>query len=76
MTSYCNLGSVWVEKGRKSELLCFSSDLLEIWYRGNFEMLITKRKPKLKIGNDLGKNKIIPSTLQQWCCHGNSGCPI
>ena len=44
MKSSCILGSVQVEKSRKSELLCFSSDLLEIWYRGNFEMLITKKE--------------------------------
>ena len=72
MTS-CILGSLWVENSRKSELLCFSSNFLEIWYRGNFEMLITERKPKLNSGKDLGKNcnflpilaKILPSTFQQ-----------
>ena len=40
---------------------------------GNFEMLVTKIKPKLKLEIDLSKNrnfrpilaKIIPSTLQQ-----------
>ena len=30
MTSSCNLGCIRVEKSRKSELLCFLSDLLEI----------------------------------------------
>ena len=42
-------------KSRKSQLLCFLSDLREIWYGGNFEMLITKGKPKLKSENDLSK---------------------
>ena len=55
MTSSCILGSIQVERSRKSELLCSSSDLLEIWYSGNFEMLMTKRKPKLKLENDLRK---------------------
>ena len=35
VTSSCISGSVRVEKKiEKLELLCFSSDLLEIWYRG------------------------------------------
>ena len=55
VTSSCILGSVQVEKSRKSELLCCSSDLLEIRYRGNVEMLITKRKTKLKLENNLSK---------------------
>ena len=56
MMSYFILGSVRVEKSRKSELLCFLFDLLDIWYRGNCEMRITKRKPKLlKLENDLSK---------------------
>ena len=33
----------------------FLSDFLEIWYRGNFEMLIIKSKPKFKSENDLSK---------------------
>ena len=32
MTSSCILGSVQVEKSRKLELLCFSSDFVKIWY--------------------------------------------
>ena len=55
MRSSCISSSVGIEKSRKLELLCFSSDLLEIWYRGNFEMLITKRRPKLKLENNLSK---------------------
>ena len=45
---------------------------LNIGIGGNFEILITKRKPKLTLDNDLSKNcnflpileKITPSTLQ------------
>ena len=32
-------------KSRKSELLCFSSDLFGFGIGGSFEMLIKKRKP-------------------------------
>ena len=63
----------------------FLSDLLEIWYRGNFEMLITKTKSKLKLENDWSKKLQFstdfsqnfakyPSTIalqcQQWMSHG------
>ena len=85
MTSSCILGFVQVENSRKLELLCFSSDLLEIWYGGSFEMLITKRRPKLKLGNILSKklkfssdfsqnytkhSSTIALPLQQWMSHG------
>ena len=40
-------------KSRKLELLCFLSDLLEIW--GNLAVLIRKRRLKLKLKNDLSK---------------------
>ena len=36
MTFYDVILSVRVEKSRKSEFLCFSSNLLEMWYRGDF----------------------------------------
>ena len=63
----------------------FLSDLLEIWYRGNFEMLITKSKPKLKLENDLSKKlqfstdfsqnftehaSTIALPWKQWISHG------
>ena len=65
MTSSSILGSAPVEKSRKSELLCFSSDLLEIWYGGNLEMLITKRRPKLKLENDLSQKLQLSSNFGQ-----------
>ena len=92
MTSYCILGSIRVENSRKRELLCFSSDLLEIRYEGgggggggNFDMLITKRRPKLKLENLLSKklqfstdfcknytkhSLTIVLPWQQWMSHG------
>ena len=82
MTSSGIFGSVWVEKSRKSELLCFHPICLKFGIGGNFEMLITKRRAKLKLENDLTNwdflsilPKIIPITLQQYRCHGDSGCP-
>ena len=53
------------KKSRKSKLLCFSSDLLEIWYRGNFEVLIIKRRPKLKLENDLSKKLQFSTNFSQ-----------
>ena len=85
MTSSCTLGFDWVENSRKSERLCFSSDLLEIWYGGNFERLITKRRPELKLENVLSKklqfstnfsqnyakhSSTITLPWQQWMSHG------
>ena len=53
MTSSCILGSVWLKKVENPNFSVFKSSLLEIWYGGNFEMLITKSNPKLRLGNDL-----------------------
>ena len=55
MTSSCISGFVRVEKSRKLELLCFHPIWLKFGIGGNFEMLITKRKLKLKLENDLSK---------------------
>ena len=69
MTSSCILGSVQVEKSRKLELFVFSPICLKFRTEGNFDMVITKRRPKLKSEDDFSKKsilaKIIPSTLQQ-----------
>ena len=68
------LGSVRVENSRKSELLCFHPIYLKFGVGGNFVMLITNRRPKLKLENVLSKEsykflpilaKIISNTLQQ-----------
>ena len=48
MTSSCILGSVRVEESRKPDLRGFHPICLEFGIGGNFDTLITKRKPKLK----------------------------
>ena len=66
MTSFCILGSVRVKNAANPICLKFGIG-------GNFEMLITKRKPKLKLENDLSKklqfstdiSQILLNTLQQ-----------
>ena len=70
MTSSCILGSIRVEKSIKSEVLCIYPICLKFSIGGNFENLITKGKPKLKLENDLSiavfpfLAKILPNTLQ------------
>ena len=61
------------KKVENLDLFVFHPICLKFGIGGNFEMLITKRKPKLKLENDFSKNcnfllilaKIIPNTLQQ-----------
>ena len=55
MMSSCIFGS---GSGRKFKLLCFSSNLLEIWYRGEFSDANYKNKPRLKMDNYLSLKKI------------------
>ena len=73
--------------GKKAEnpnFFVFYLICLKFGIGANFEMLITKSKCKLTLENDWSKNcnflpilaKILPSTLQQWCYHGKSGCPM
>ena len=59
ITSSCIFCSFRIENSRKSELLCFSSNLIEIWYGGNFEMRITKRRLKLKLENVFSQKNAI-----------------
>ena len=73
MTSSCILGSVRVKKVENPNFFVFYPIFLKFGIGGNFEMLITKSKPKLKLENDLSKKlqfstilaKILLSTLQQ-----------
>ena len=73
MKSSCILDSVRVKKVENSYVLVFHPICLKFGIGGNFEMLITKSKPKLKSENDWSKKlnflpilaKILPSTLQQ-----------
>ena len=55
MTSSCFLGSVQVEKVENRNFFVFHPIFLKFGIEGNFEMLITKRRPKLKSENDLNK---------------------
>ena len=86
MTSSCISGSVRVEKRGKYNFFVFYASCLKLCKGVNFEMLITKRRPKLKLENVLRRKKrnflsifakIIPNTLQQielpwqkWMSHG------
>ena len=84
MTSSCILGSVRVKKVENPKE-CFYPICLKFGIGGNFEMLITKSKPELKLENDLSKKSQFstdfsqnftehPSTIalpwQQWMSHG------
>ena len=56
MASYFILGSVRVKKKVENrKFFAFHLICLKFGIGGNFEMLITKRKPKLKLENDLNK---------------------
>ena len=55
MTSSCILGSVRVKKVGNPNFFVFYPICLKFGMGGNFEMLITKSKPKLKLENDLSK---------------------
>ena len=85
MTSSCILGSVWVKKVENLNFFVFYPIFLKFGIGGNFEILITKTKPKLKLENDLSKKLQFstdfsqnftehPSTIvlpwQQWMSHG------
>ena len=74
MTSSYILSAVRVKKVENFNFFVFYPICLKFGARGNFEMLISKSKPKLKSENDLSKKnsnflpilaKILPSTLQQ-----------
>ena len=85
MTSSCVLGSVQVKNVANPNFFVFYPICLKCGIRGNFEMLITKSKNKLKLENDLSKKFQFstdfsqnftehPSTIalpwQQWMSHG------
>ena len=85
MTSSCILGSVPVKKVENPNIFVFNPISMKFGIGGNFEMLITKSKPKLKLENDLSKKLQFstdfsqnftehPSTIalpwKQWMSHG------
>ena len=59
MKSSCTLGSVQVKKVENPNFFVFYPICLKFGIGGNFEMLITESKPKLKLENDLSKNNAI-----------------
>ena len=61
MTSYCILGSIQV----KNPNFFVHPICLEFGMGGNFEMLITKRKPKLKLENELSKKLQLSTDFSQ-----------
>ena len=84
MTSSFILGSVWLKK-KKTLTSLFYPICLKFGTGGNFQMLITKSKPKLRLENDLSTKMQFftdfsqnftkhPSTIalpwQQWMSHG------
>ena len=87
MMSSCILGSVRVKKVENPNCFVYYPICLKFGIVGNFEMLITKSKPKLKLENDLSKNWQFstdfsqnftehPSTIalswQQWMSYGTA----
>ena len=59
MTSSCILGSIWVENSRNQNFFVFHPICLKFGIGGNFEMLMTKRRPKLELENVLRKKNAI-----------------
>ena len=59
MKSSCILGSVQVEKAENPNFFVFHLICLKFGVGDNFEMLITKRKPKFKLEKGLRKKMSI-----------------
>ena len=85
MTSSCILGSIRLKKVENPNFFVFNPICLKFGTGGNFEMLITKRNPKLRLENDLSRKmqfstdfsqnftehpSIIVLPWQQWMSHG------
>ena len=84
MTSSCILGSIRLKKVENPNFFVFNPICLKFCIVGNFEMLITKGNPKLRLENDLSRKMQFstdfsqnftehPSTIalqwQQWMSH-------
>ena len=85
MTSSCILGSVLLKKVENPNFFVFNPICLKSGIGANFEMLITKSNPKLRLENNLKRKMQFstdfsqnftkhPSTIalpwQQWMSHG------
>ena len=55
MTSSCILGSILLKKVENPNFFVFNPICFKFGTGGNFEMLITKSNPKLRLENDLNK---------------------
>ena len=55
MTSSCILGSVRLKKVENPNVFVFNLICFKVGIGGNFEMLITKSNPKLRLENDLNR---------------------
>ena len=84
MMSSCILGSVWLKKVENLNCFVFNPICLKFGIEDNFEMLITKSNPELRLKNDLSRKMQFstdfsqnftenPSTIalpwQQWMFH-------
>ena len=59
------LGSVLVEKIENPNFFVFHTTCLKFGTGGDFEMLATKIKPKLKLGKDFFQNKQFSTDFSQ-----------
>ena len=59
MTSSCILSSVRLKKVENPNFFVFNPIYLKFDVGGNFEMVITKSNPKLRLENDLSKKNAI-----------------
>ena len=65
MTSSCILGSVRLKKVENPNFFVFNPICLKFGIEGNFEMLITKSNPKLRLENDLGRKMQFSTDFSQ-----------
>ena len=65
MTSYCILGFFRLKKVENPNFFVFNPICLKSDIAGNFEMLITKSNPKLRLENDLSRKMKFSTDFSQ-----------
>ena len=65
MTSPCSFSSGLGKKVENPDFFAFYPICLKFGRGGNFEMLITKERPKLKLENALSKKSQFPTDFDQ-----------
>ena len=65
MTSSCILGSIRLKKVENPNFFVFNPICLKFGIEGNFEMLITKSNPKLRLQNDLSRKMQFSTDFSQ-----------